>query len=312
MKVILCRDYQQNENKIHVQQKKKTAVALGNFDGVHLGHARLIDEIVKKKDMYSCVYTFEKHPGKAINKSFSIKIITDNTQKVDILTQMGIDYVCFEQFENVKDLPPADFVKKVLIDELNCGCAVCGCNFKFGKNAAGDANFLKTELAKYGAECIIEPPVMYEDAIISSTRIRFLIESGAVDAASKLLGRPFSIRSLVIEGKKLGRTIGIPTINQKFNIDGITPKYGVYICRCIIDGKEYSAICDVGTKPTVGGTELLAETHIIDYSGFLYGKIIEVQFLKKIRDEEKFPNTEVLKEAINNDIKQAKKYFSCL
>ncbi len=310
MKVVQCAECKHTENGICAKNTEKNTVALGNFDGLHLGHVKLIEEITKRDDADSYVYTFDVHPSKFIlSDPSSVKSIINNEQKIRILSKMGVGHICFDDFESVRDMSPSDFVKKVLIDTLKCDIAVCGYNFTFGKKGAGDSEFLKSELKKYGAECIVVDPVTHNGVAISSTRIRGLIESGAVDEAAKLLGRPFSISRPVLHGRMLGRTMGIPTINQSFDEDFVRPANGVYVSRVTFDGKEYPAVCDVGTKPTVSGKELLAETHIIGYSGILYGEIVEVAFLKKLRSEEKFSDTEHLKQVIQNDINDAKKYF---
>ncbi len=310
MRIIHCRECKPNENGINAQSNVKSAVALGNFDGLHLGHAKLIEEITKRKGTDSYVYTFKVHPNKFIfDDPSSVRLLIDNEQKIEILAQMGVGHICFEDFENVRDMSPADFIKKVLIDTLNCDIAVCGYNFTFGKKGAGNSEFLKSELAKYGALCIVVDPVTYNGIPVSSTRIRSLIESGAVDEAAQLLGRFYAIRRPVLHGRMLGRTMGIPTVNQSFDDDSVRPANGVYICRVLVNGEEYPAVCDVGTKPTVNGKELLAETHIIGYDGNLYGETVEVAFLKRLRTEKKFSDTEELKTVIQNDIANAKKYF---
>lgn len=310
MRIIHCSECKPNENGINAQSNVRSAVALGNFDGLHLGHAKLIEEITKRKGTDSYVYTFKVHPNKFIfDDPSSVRLLIDNEQKIEILAQMGVGHICFEDFENVRDMSPADFVKKVLIDTLNCDIAVCGYNFTFGKKGAGNSEFLKSELAKYGALCIVVDPVTYNGIPVSSTRIRSLIESGAVDEAAQLLGRFYAIRRPVLHGRMLGRTMGIPTVNQSFDDDSVRPANGVYICRVLVNGEEYPAVCDVGTKPTVNGKELLAETHIIGYDGNLYGETVEVAFLKRLRTEKKFSDTEELKTVIQNDIANAKKYF---
>lgn len=310
MKVIHNCECNSAKNGIIAKRDVKSAVALGNFDGLHLGHAKLIEEITKRKGKDSYVYTFEVHPNKFISDGKTpLKLMTNNRQKADILESMGVGHVFFENFECVRDMSPADFVKDVLIGTFNCGVAVCGYNFSFGKKGEGNSEFLRDELAKYGAECVIVEPVTQDGVPVSSTRIRGLIENGDVDEAAKLLGRPFALRRPVLHGKMLGRTFGIPTINQSFDKDFVKPAKAVYVCRVELEGKVYPAVCDVGTKPTVSGKELLAETHIIGYDGDLYGKTVEVAFLKKLRPEEKFADTNELKTAIENDIADAKKYF---
>lgn len=313
MKIIHCQKYEPNENDINIRGNIKNAVALGNFDGLHLGHAKLIKEITKRTDVDSYVYTFEIHPSKFISEDPSaVKSLITNEQKVEILSKMGVRHVCFDDFRRVKDMTPSEFVKDVLIGTLRCDVAICGYNFSFGKNGTGTSGFLKSELAKYGAECVIVSPVAHNGTAISSTRIRSLIESGDVCEAAKLLGRPFSIRRPVIHGRMLGRTLGIPTINQRFGEDCIIPANGVYLCTVTLDGKDIPAICDVGTKPTVNGNELLSETHIISYDGDLYGKTVEVSFLKRLREERRFSDTDELKRVIQNDISNAKKYFGIM
>ena len=310
MKIIHCRQLGQTENGINELCFKKNAVALGTFDGLHLGHAMLIREITKDEDTDSYVYTFDVHPSRIIlNDPLSPRTITTNEQKVEILAKMGVGHVCFEDFVSVRDMSPSDFVKKVLIDTLKSDVVVCGFNFTFGKKGEGTSEFLKSELAKYGAECVIVAPVTSGCVSISSTRIRSLIEAGAGDKAAELLGRPFTIRRPVLHGEMLGRKLGIPTINQSFAEDSVVPVSGVYVCKVTVGGKEYPGVCDVGTKPTVSGKGLLAETHIIGYDGDLYGETVDVAFLKRLRAEKKFSDIDELKSVIENDVANAKKYF---
>ena len=307
MKVVLCRDNGKDNKSI--LGNMRSAVALGNFDGVHIGHAELIKHITERKDMYSCVYTFRRHPQSVLSENSAVKILTDNSQKEGILRSLDVDYLCFDEFSDVRYMSPTDFIDSVLIDKLNCGFAVCGYNYRFGKNGAGDSEFLKRYLNEKGIECTIVPPVTYGNLPVSSTKIRFLIENGDTETALNLLGRPYYLKLPVIHGMEIGRTIGIPTINQKIPPYSVCPKKGVYVCLTKIDGKEYPSVCNVGTKPTVNGKDLLAETHIIDYSGFLYGKTVEVAFYKHLRDEKKFSDINELKRAIENDVESAKKYF---
>ena len=310
MKIIHCRESKPNEKEIDAKSYKKNAVALGNFDGLHLGHAKLIEEITRHEDTDSYVYTFTTHPRRIImNDPHSPRSIITNEQKVEILSKMGVGHVCFEDFERVRDMSPSEFVKDVLIDTLKSDIVVCGFNFNFGKKGSGNSEFLKEELSKYGAECIVVSSVKNNDVSISSTRVRTLIEAGSVDEAAKLMGRPFTLRRPVLHGRMFGRKLGIPTINQKFADDSVMPSNGVYVCRVIIDGVEYPGVCDVGTKPTVSGKELLAETHIIGFEGDLYGRTVDVAFLKRLRSEKKFADTDELKRVIENDIAVAKGYF---
>lgn len=307
MKIIQCIP---NENKIASDKNVNNAVVLGNFDGLHLGHAELIRRATELENTKTYVYTFSENPKKFISSDPSaFKYLTTNEQKIEILAQMGVSYVCFEDFESVRDMEPEQFVKDVLIGLLHCDVAVCGYNFTFGKKGIGTSALLKEELAKYGAQCIVVSRVTYNGMSVNSTRIRGLIEKGEVSEAAELLGRPFTISRPVISGKKLGRELGVPTLNQSFAEDSIVPAYGVYVCNVKLDGKFYPGVCDVGTKPTVNGSEVLAETHIIGFDGDLYGKTIDVSFLKMLRPEKKFSDTDELKTVIYGDLAEAKKYF---
>ena len=290
--------------------KRKNAVALGEFDGVHIGHIGLINELKKNKDMNLLVYTFDEHPDNVLSGKTVTKRLTDNSQKIEIFTKLGTDYICFEDFSAVKDFSPERFVEEVLVNKLNCGFVTCGFNFKFGKFGSGNAELLVKLLNKYGIRCTVIPPVEHENETVSSTRIRRLIEDGNVEDAAVLLNRNYSLSLPVISGRKLGRTIGVPTVNQRISENTVCPQKGVYACLCRISDKLYHAVCDIGNKPTVGGTEILAESHIIGYSGDLYGKTVEIIFYKRLRDEKKFDSLDALKSVIAKDITNTENYFS--
>lgn len=305
MKIISCKERKVTEST----GERKNAVALGEFDGVHIGHIGLIKELKSRRDMNLLIYTFDEHPDNVLSGKTVTKRLTDNSQKTEIFAGLGIDYICFEDFSAVKDYTPEKFAEEILIKKLNCGFVTCGFNFRFGKNGSGDAEMLKKLLSKYDIECKVLPPIEYKNETVSSTRIRKLIERGFVEEAAVLLGRNYTLSLPVISGKKLGRTIGVPTVNQKITDNIVCPEKGVYACLCKISDKYYHAVCDIGNKPTVGGTEILAESHIIGYSGDLYGKTVEILFFKRLRDEKKFDSLETLKDAISADITNTEKYF---
>jgi len=287
---------------------------LGNFDGVHEGHTKLIETALsegQRLGIKTGAWTFEKHPLNYLTSN-SVLCLSSNEEKTDIFAEKGLDYVIYEDFERVKNYSPDDFVDKILIDSFDCRSVVCGFNFKFGKNGAGDADFLKKKMEESGRNTLIVSPVYKMNRIVSSTAVRFFVENGLMEEAAEMLGRPYSIKFPVLHGHKLGRKIGIPTINQTFPQNHIKPKNGTYACTCYIGDDIFLGVSNVGSRPTVNDNinDVNCETHIINYNGWLYGKNIRVCFYKRLRDEKRFDNIEELKNTVKNDIDSALEYFS--
>ena len=306
---IIYNDDVKTDSKI----TKKTAVALGNFDGLHVGHMILINKIKEyaksnPKKRASCVWTFSEHSLNVLNSDYSVPYITEKDEKIEILNRKDIDYLVFQDFNFVRYFSPEEFIERVVIGCLNAEYIVCGYNYRFGRNGEGNAEFLRESLAKKNIETVIIPPVICECQVVSSSFIRTLIKIGDMQRANKFLGRPFSINFPVVYGKQIGRKIGIPTINQLFPEGHIIPACGIYFCTCEFGGEIYKAVTNIGLRPTVGGDFLNSETHIIDFDGDLYGRNIKVNFYMKFRDEMKFDSLEDLKEQIQKDIKFARAY----
>ena len=295
-----------NNIKNNLGINKKTAVALGNFDGLHIGHMLLIDKI--KEYAESCVWTFSEHSSNIINSDYSVPYITAKEEKTEILAQKDIDYLIFQDFNFVRYFSPEEFIGRVVTEYLGAELVVCGYNYRFGRNGEGNAEFLRDSLAKKNIETVIIPPVICEGQAVSSSFIRTLIKIGDMQRAKKFLGRPFSINFPVVYGKQIGRKIGIPTINQLFPAGHIIPACGIYACTCEVNGEIYKSVTNIGLRPTVNGDFLNAETHLIDFDGDLYGKNIKVNFHMKFRDEIKFRNLDALKEQIQKDIEFAKEF----
>ncbi len=274
-----------------------TSVAIGNFDGVHKGHTKLLkklSEISKAFGLISLVYTFSEHPQKS-------KAITDLSEKIEIIENLGVDILYLEDFEKVKDLYPEEFIKDILIDKLNAKHIVIGENNRFGKNAEGDAELLKKLSEKYGFSVTVVKHVYIDGVLCSSTEIRKCIENGNVKKANELLGRNYKISGDVISGKKLGRTYGFPTANLKFSYTKVTLKSGVYATNVCFGEKVYRAITNVGTT-SFDETEIKRiETFIIDFEGDLYGKTINIEFIEKMRDFIPFENIKELEEQLIKD-----------
>ncbi len=298
-------------DKESVTDKRDTALALGNFDGIHLGHAELIAQTVeyaRKNGLCSGVWSFDGYSAKKRDKN----IITPE-QRSRVISSLGAEYLFLNDFGTVCEYTCEDFVKRVLIDKCGAVTVFCGYNFRFGKNASGDAEMLKTLMEKYGREAVILPEVKYCDSTVSSSLIRGMIESGDMEKCRVFLGRPFFIDFKVVHGKQLGRTIGSPTINQNFPTDHVIPMYGVYACMAEVDGVRYRACANVGVRPSVENTDAVnCETHIIGYDGDLYGRFVKVEFFKFLRGEMKFSSVEELKEAISKDVEKTKRYFDDL
>lgn len=280
-----------------------SAVALGSFDGVHRGHTALLRQCIKAahlRGIKSCVYTFLNHPGTLTGHP--AKLITSPSIKASLFETLGIDCVYFDRFTpELAAFSPEHFVSEILEKKLRAAVCVCGFHYHFGLQAAGDAQLLKALCKERGIEVIIVPPVTEKGEVISSSAIRVLIEQGAVDRAAVLLGRSFTLLAPVVEGKKLGRKLGFPTINQRFAPESIIPKHGVYESRLLIDGVNRRGVTNVGQRPTVSGKGINAETYILDYSGDLYGKMIEITFCRMLRPERKFASLEELKAQIAHD-----------
>ena len=286
--------------------------AVGNFDGVHKGHLALLQKAAEKNGCtHSAVWTFATHPRVCMgDRNFSA--LTTTEQKLGLFAEAGIELAILEDFPAVKDMSPEDFAADLLYGKCRVRTAVCGYNFRFGKNAAGTPALLSKEFSKRGANVItVDAVKTAEGEIISSSAIRTLIEDGDIEKANEMLGREFTVSLPISEGHKLGRTLGLPTINQVFPAGYVIPRHGVYAAKCNIKGKEYIAVANIGVRPTViKNTENInCESHIIDFSGDLYGETVSVRLYHFLRDEKKFSSIDELKSAINADVLKTEELF---
>ena len=279
-----------------------TAVALGKFEGVHKGHMLLINkisELASTKDIKSVVFTINMSGENAINL---------DSERYEIFESLGVDYVCECPFdEKISSLTPEDFIKKILVERLGASYIVVGEDFCFGHKRRGNVNTLTEYSKEYNYEVVVFEKLKVDDRIVSSSSIREFLDTGDVKKVADFMGRPYSISGIVTEGKKLGRTIGFPTVNIKPDIKKRLPLAGAYETRIIIfgDSKTYKGITNVGNNPTVNpdvcagsNVNALVETHLIDFDGDLYGKEIQVDFIRFIRPEIKFDNVEKLKKQL--------------
>ena len=291
---------------------RETAVALGNFDGVHMGHRALIRRAVdkaKEKGIKSAVFTFSNHPRNLIAGRNIVQNIITGEQKEKIIEEHDVDYLFNIEFTwDICNMKPELFVEELLCRCFRMKYAICGFNYRFGSRAEGTPELLKEMGRELDFELDMFEPVIVDGNIVSSTFIRGLIETGQVERCRKYMGERYRITGSVVVGNKIGRTIGFPTVNQIIDENMITPSNGVYITTCTFEGKTYPSITNIGVKPTIGDYKKNAETHIFDFSGDLYGKEITVEFIKKTRDEKKFNGIEELTAQIDRDCMKARKY----
>lgn len=283
------------------------SIALGFFDGVHLGHKAVIENAAKASQK-TAVLTFSENPSKELFSKTSHKLIS-NEDKLECFEKLGVDAVYMLDFSDIKDIEAESFLEDILLDTLKVSKISCGYNYRFGKGGKGDTNLIRSFGEKNGIEINITDEVFYENKSISSTKIRSLIENGEMALANKLLGKNFGFKSQVEYGRQIGSKIGFPTLNQQFPKDFVMPKFGVYVSQVMIDGKYYRSITNVGVKPTVKSDYALAETHIFDFSGDLYGKTISLELMHFLRAEKKFESIEELRKTIASDCEKARNFI---
>ncbi|GFZ29628.1 riboflavin biosynthesis protein [Clostridium zeae] len=289
-------------SKISLQ--KSSFIALGSFDGLHLGHLSLISktlELAEKNSCSSMVFTFRNHPLTVVNKDRAPKLLLDNQTKLEILEELGIDIACLVNFnEEFMKIEPEAFIE-MLLKKYNAKGIIVGFNYRFGYKNKGDINLLKALSEKYGFELHIMGALMNEENIISSTKIRNLLIDGDLDGANALLTRPYVLRGTVVHGKQLGRTLGFPTANTEVDASSVLPKIGVYYTNTVYKSKLYKSITSIGYNPTVNGKNITIETYILNFNKNIYGDELKVYFLERIRNEEKFNSLKELQQQLISD-----------
>lgn len=276
---------------------RKTAVALGAFDGLHVGHREVIGTVLQS-GLVPVVFTFRDNPAEALTGRCDY--LTTLEEKLRVLECWGVQAVIIPDFSGVAGWSAERFLE-MLQNELCAKVVSCGADFSFGRKAAGDTVQLSRFCTDNGIELKITQTVLYKGERVSSTRIRKAIAKGEMEDVTAMLGRPFSYAFEVVHGNRLGRTIGIPTMNQLFPEQFILPRFGVYASAVYMDGKTYCGVTNVGMKPTVGSDKALSETWIPDFTGDLYGKTVRVELLGFVRDERKFSSLEELRGVIKEN-----------
>ncbi len=279
------------------------AVALGFFDGLHIGHAAVVSRTLsyQQEGLCPCVFTFTMDGGHPAAKS-TANALTTERQKEQLLESWGVRLVLCPDFSEFHAMEPESFVDEILVRRLNANAACCGEDFRFGKKAAGDVGQLAALCQARGIRLDVVPPVTFEGERVSSTRIRSLLGEGRVADANRMLGRAFGYDFTVVRGKQLGRKLDSPTINQRLP-DGFVPlRHGVYASVSFAGGAWHPSVTNIGLRPTVEDTTAVnSETYICGFSGDLYGARVEVRLLAFLRPEQRFPSVEALRARIHAD-----------
>ncbi len=285
-----------------------SVVALGMFDGMHKGHVKLIGtavRIARKHGLKAIVCTFANHPMEVFG--FAPELLMTARERYDAMRALGVDEVKMDAFDSdYANVLPVDFVEG-LVNRFNPSCIVAGFNYSFGKGGLGKAHCLPEMGRRFGFKVKLIHPVLYKGQPVSSSRIRACITAGNVERANYMLGKPYALSGEVEPNRRIGRRIGFPTANLAQWGGKATPGGGVYATYAVMNGKRMPAVTNIGFNPTVNGDKLSVETHILDLSLDLYGRNLCVEFIKKIRDDIRFPSIDALKDQIAKDAAYARK-----
>lgn len=297
----------------------RRVIALGFFDGIHNGHAALLRRVTQRAselDAIPSAVTFDTHPENLILKQ-PVPLLTSPTDRADIMSRLfSIQDVIVAHFDQrMMHMPWQSFISDYLVEEHGAVHLVAGHDFHFGYKGEGSPERLLEKCAQLNIGCDIIPPVYQGGRVISSTYIRTLIAQGEMEAANSLLGHPHSLTDTVAHGKKLGSTLGFPTVNLRIPAGVIVPAFGVYATKVFLqDGRSFAAVTNVGVRPTVRDNDghITVEGFLLDFDGDLYGQTIRMEFYKFLRPERKFPSLDALRDAVMENARQTRDYFSAL
>lgn len=285
-------------------------LTLGNFDGLHMGHRRIIEKLTKrarKLDAPSVVYTFDPHPLKVVSPELSPPLILDGEDKERLLRATGLDFLVLARFtKEFAGKHPKEFVEDVLVRDLAVREVWVGHDFSFGKGRTGTVEYLEELGVEFGFAVNVVPAYTIGGAVVSSSRIRMLIREGQVGKARRLLGRDYSIKGHVVKGRDIGASIGFPTANVDVTSE-LVPGAGVYAARAVVDGETHRAVVNIGVAPTFGAKDRTVEVHILGFDRSIYRKRIEVAFVRRLRGERAFRDKDELIRRIKKDIERAER-----
>ncbi|MBS3737943.1 bifunctional riboflavin kinase/FAD synthetase [Mesohalobacter halotolerans] len=300
------------------KSKRQTVVTIGTFDGVHLGHRKIIyrlNEVAKSKKLDSALLTFFPHPRMVLQQKQDLKLINTIDERINLLSQTGLDHLVIEPFtKTFSRLKAQEYVKQYLVDYLNAAVVIVGYDHRFGRNRTANIEDLKRFAKTYNFEVEEISKQDIDDVAISSTKIRSAITEGQIHLANTYLSKPFVLTGKVVKGKQLGKSLGYPTANLQVKEDyKIIPKEGVYVVSAYIDSALHYGMMNIGHNPTIANNNRKSvETYFFDFSGNLYDKTIQIQLLKRLRNERKFDSLEALKSAMQKDEKYSKDFIKTL
>jgi riboflavin kinase / FMN adenylyltransferase len=289
-------------------------VAIGNFDGIHLGHQRLLASVVERAALthqVPALLTFFPHPVEILRPHTPLRRLTTASEKLALLESAGVHLVLVAAFDKeTAAMEPADFFEKFIAQGIGARAVHVGFNFRFGKNRQGDTDTLEALCKNRGISLHVEPAVEVNAMRCSSSAIRTALQEGSLDAANALLGRPYAMTGQVVRGEGRGRKIGFPTANMRLPAEKLLPRSGVYVTEAVWQRQKYRAVANLGLRPTFkeGETIPVLEVHFLDFDASLYDEFVEISFVQRIRDEKKFDSVEGLKEQIAKDVAWARAY----
>lgn len=295
---------------LSIEPLSASVVTLGAFDGVHRGHQALVErarQAALRLGLPAVAYTFDPHPAKVLAPKVAPRTLTSMRERVRLLRSYGIDIVIMERFDDAfASLTADEWVDRYLIAQLHPRHVVVGFNFTYGKGRGGSPEHLAAAGSAHGFDVEVVDPVMIEGMVVSSTRVREFLLEGNVEGAAILLGRPFAITGVVVEGDRRGRTLGFPTANIEPDHE-LLPEHGVYASRVDLGGEILEGVTNVGKRPTFGGKHVTVESYLFDWSGDLYGKPLRVELIARIREERRFEGAEALKAQLSEDVASARR-----
>ena len=291
--------------------KERTIYALGFFDGVHLGHQALLAACKALASQENCaagVITFDSHPDTLVLGK-TPALINTSADRTLLLKAFGMETVIALPFDKaMMEMPWQEFFR-MIVETYHVAGIVCGSDFRFGHRGEGNAELLRAACEKENIPCVVVPEQTVDGIRVSSTHIRSLVEAGDMETAVRFLGHPHIFTGTVISGRKLGRTIGIPTANLALPEGLLVPRLGVYACLAVIDGEKHMAVTNIGMRPTVEGHHITVEPWILDFDGDLYGKTLTLEFHKFLRPEQKFPDLSTLQGEIRKNGEETRNFF---